>query len=184
MAGISSGIVAGLTAAALATVGFLAHRASTTVPAGLGAPHADASPSAVVPKAPRRKTPAAALPAGSGGGERIVYALGADRVWLVGDGDRVRRTFEVFPSEVDPAPGGYAVTSRAKAVTGSDGIPVEHVVRFATVDGVSVGFSAAVDGSTPRPAPGVLTGGIRETREDGAAMWRFATIGRKVVVVR
>jgi hypothetical protein len=184
VAGISSGIVAGLTAAALATVGFLAHRASATAPAGLRAPHADASPSAGVPEAPRGKPSAAALPAGSGRGERIVYALGADRVWLVDGGDRVRRTFEVFPSGVDPAPGGYAVTSRSRAVTGSDGVPVEHVVRFAEVDGVAVGFSAAVDGSTPRPVPGVLTGGIRESREDGAAMWRFAAIGREVVVVR
>ena len=88
---------------------------------------------------------------------------------------------------MDPAPGSYSVTSRSNAVTGSDGVPVEHVVRFATVDGVVVGFSAAVDGSTapaPAPDPKVRTGGIREARADGDAMWTFATIGRTVVVVR
>ncbi|GAB2861735.1 hypothetical protein GCM10027074_31210 [Streptomyces deserti] len=177
-------MVAGLTAAALATVGFLAYQASATVPAGLGKPHAGASPAASAPQAPRKKANPTALPTGSGTGERVVYALGADRVWLVGGGDKVERTFKVYPSAVDPAPGSYRVTSRSKAVTGSDGTPVEHVVRFTSVDGVSIGFSAAVDGSTPAPDPRVKTGGIRESRADGDAMWMFATIGRKIVVVR
>jgi hypothetical protein len=30
----------------------------------------------------------------------------------------------------------------------------------------------------------VKTGGIRESRTDGEAMWMFATIGQKVVVIR
>jgi hypothetical protein len=30
----------------------------------------------------------------------------------------------------------------------------------------------------------MLTGGIRETRPDGDAMWEFATLGEKVVVIR
>jgi hypothetical protein len=30
----------------------------------------------------------------------------------------------------------------------------------------------------------VRTGGIRESRPDGDAMWAFATIGAKVVVIR
>ncbi|MFI8190735.1 hypothetical protein ACIF8T_18305 [Streptomyces sp. NPDC085946] len=184
MAGSSSGIVAALTAAALGTVGHLACQAAASAPAGPGEPRAGSSPSAVAPPAPRHRADPATPPAGSGSGARVVYALGDDRVWLVGAGERVRRTFVVYPSAVDPAPGRYTVTSRSKAVTGSDGTPVEHVVRFTSVDGVSVGFSAAVDGSTPRPDPGVRTGGIRETRPDGDAMWSFATIGRRVVVVR
>ncbi|MBC9725709.1 hypothetical protein [Streptomyces sp. TRM68367] len=180
MAGSSSGFVAGLTVAALATVGFLAYQASATVPADLGSPRAGTSPEATA-KAPRNP---AALPAKSGTGVRVVYALDADRVWLVDTRGKVTRTFRVAPSAVDPAPGTYAVTSRSNAVTGSDGTPVEHVVRFTSVDGVSVGFSAAVDGSMPQADPAVRTGGIRESRADGTAMWRFATIGRKVVVVR
>lgn len=60
---------------------------------------------------------------------------------------------------------------------------MEHVVRFASVDGTAIGFSAAVDGSAPVLDPTERTGGIRETRADGAAMWKFATIGRTVVVV-
>jgi hypothetical protein len=176
-------IVAGLTAAAVAAVGFLAFRASATVPAGFGAePRASSSPTAS--KAPRDEHHPTALPAGSGAGERVVYSVDDDRVWLVGTGDEVRRTFRVTPGTVDPAPGTYAVTSRSSAVTGTDGVPVEHVVRFTSVDGVSIGFSAAVGPATRTPGPSARTGGIRESRADGDAMWRFATIGRKVVVIR
>ncbi|MET9758488.1 hypothetical protein ABZ016_05440 [Streptomyces sp. NPDC006372] len=190
MAARSSGIVAGLTAAALVTVGYLAHEASQTVPAGLGRPRAGASPSAGASKAPQVKKDPAALPDASGAGARVVYSLSGDRVWLVGSDEVVTRTFEVDPSQVDPVPGSYTVTSRSNTITGSDGVPVEHVVRFTSVQGVVIGFSAAVGDPTASPAPvpapagQARTGGIRESRLDGAAMWTFATIGRKVVVVR
>ncbi|BFO14553.1 hypothetical protein SHKM778_09410 [Streptomyces sp. KM77-8] len=112
-----------------------------------------------------------------------MYALDKDRVWLVGENGTVRRTFGVSPSTVDPRPGTYRVTSRSGSVTGSDGVQIEHVVRFASAEGTTIGFSAAVDGSAPQLDPEERTGGIRETRADGKAMWKFATIGRPVVVV-
>ncbi|MBU6530819.1 hypothetical protein ACFUIW_07410 [Streptomyces sp. NPDC057245] len=186
MASSSAGFVAGLTTAALVTIGALAYQASAHVPHDLGRPHATGSPAPGAPgasKAPRDRRHPEALPTGSGRGERVVYSVDDDRVWLVGAGNEVRRTFKVTPSTVDPLPGTYAVTSRANLVTGSDGVPVEHVVRFASNQGVVVGFSAAVDGSTAKPDPGERTGGIRESRADGDAMWRFATIGQQVVVV-
>lgn len=187
MPSTSAGIVSGLTAAALVTVGVLAYQASATVPASLGTSRLSGEPAAVVSKAPRDTKHPAALPPGSGKGERVVYSVDDDRVWLVGADDRVRRTFQVTPGTVDPAPGTYFVTSRSNSVTGTDGIPIEHVVRFAGVDGVTIGFSAAVEGSTPAavPAtPAARTGGIRESRADGDAMWDFATIGHKVIVIR
>ncbi|WP_217245454.1 hypothetical protein [Streptomyces sp. AC602_WCS936] len=184
MASSSAGFVAGLTAAALATIGFLAHQASVAAPHDLRRAHASSAPAPGASKAPRDRRHPEALPAGTGRGERVVYSVDDDRVWLVGADNRVRRTFEVTPSTVDPAPGTYAVTSRSNRVTGSDGIPVEHVVRFTSVDGVVIGFSAAVDGSTAKPDPDERTGGIREARADGDAMWQFATIGQQVVVVR
>ncbi|MFD7686347.1 hypothetical protein [Streptomyces sp. NPDC059781] len=182
MAGTSSAIVAGLTAAALATIGYLGHRAAVTAPAELRPPAPGTA--AAVQKALRDSDHPAALPARSGTGERVVYALDKDRVWLVERSGKVRRTYGVSPSTVDPEPGTYQVTSRSASVTGSDGVPIEYVVRFASVEGTAIGFSAAVDGSAPRLDPEQRTGGIRETRADGAAMWGFATIGRKVVVVR
>ncbi|PZH02436.1 hypothetical protein C1I97_21185 [Streptomyces sp. NTH33] len=177
--------MAGLTAAALAAVGLLAYQAQANVPQSLrGGPGATATPAASTAKAFRDELHPTALPGGSGTGERVVYSLDDDRVWLVGADGRVRHTFGVRPGSVDPAPGTYAVTSRSKAVVGTDGVPVEHVVRFTGVGEVAIGFSAALDGSTPVPDPAVRTGGIRESRADGEAMWMFATIGQKVVVIR
>lgn len=186
MARSSSGLVAGLTAAALAVVGFLGYQASAKAPEDL---RASERPSASSSEPAAGATPSAeaknllALPANSGTGVRVVYALGDRRVWLVGADGGVKRTFEVMPSTVDPKPGSYKVTSRSGKVSGSDGVPIEHVVRFATVDNVSVGFSAAVDGSMASPDPSKRTGGVRMARADGDALWVFATVGSKVVVV-
>jgi hypothetical protein len=179
----SSGFVLGLTAAALAAVGALAFQASATVPAGFGTPHASASAAPAVSKAPRVRRDPAALPGGSGRGPRVVYSVAGNRVWLVGKRDRIVRTYEVTAGTVDPVPGAYTVRSRSNSVTGTDGTPIEHVVRFTSVDGVAVGFSAAVREPKSAPDPGVRTGGIRESRADGLAMWKFATIGVNVVVV-
>ncbi|MCX2926511.1 hypothetical protein [Streptomyces sp. NEAU-W12] len=183
MAGNSSAIVAGLTAAALLTVGVLGYQASANAPATRPAARAGTVPAALQADRGEDSSPTSP-PRGSGRGIRVVYALDDDRVWLVERDGTVRRTFTVSPSTVDPEPGTYHVTSRSGAVTGSDGIPVEHVVRFATRNGTGIGFSAALDGSAPHLDPEVPTGGIRETRADGEAMWKFATIGRKIVVVR
>lgn len=178
----SSGIVAGLTAAALAGVGFLAYQASASAPDHLGK-KPGTSPSASASRSPEDKANPTAVPGQSGKGERVVYSVGGDRVWLVAGSGKAKRTFKVTPSTVDPTPGTYTVTSRSGTVTGTDGVSIEHVVRFANVDGIAIGFSAAVDGSTPKPDPSKKTGGIRESRKDGNAMWEFATISKKVVVV-
>lgn len=179
----SSGFVFGLTAAALAAVGFLGYQAHGTVPADLAGAHTSASPAAVASKAPGGKVDPNVPPAGSGVGERVVYSVGSDRVWLVGTRNEVTRSFRATPGTVDPAPGVYRVTSRSNSVIGTDGVPIEHVVRFASVDGVAIGFSAEVGHSAGETDPGVRTGGIRESREDGNAMWEFATIGAQVAVI-
>ncbi|WP_149185177.1 hypothetical protein [Streptomyces sp. TRM49041] len=183
--------MAGLTAAALLVVGFLAYQASANAPADLRSgtkASTSTSPSASSPSsapgaAGKPKADPSALPPRSGSGERVVYALADRRVWLVDEKNKVTRTFTVMPSTVDPAPGTYAVTSRSGAVRGSDGVQVEHVVRFTSVDGVTVGFSAAVDGSMASPDPTRRTGGVRMARADGDALWAFATINSTVVVI-
>lgn len=182
----SSGIVAGLTAAAVAAVAFLAYQASANAPASVasttgGKPSSSASaqPSAK----PKPTVDPLAVPAASGKGERVVYALKDRRVWLVDEDNKAIRTFTVMPSPVSPPPGVHQVTSRSGTVQGSDGVPIEHVVRFANVDEVAIGFSAAQDGSMASPDPTSKTGGVRMKRADGNAMWTFATVGAKVVVV-
>ncbi|MER5956032.1 hypothetical protein ACFC18_31350 [Streptomyces sp. NPDC056121] len=183
MARSSSGFVAGLTAAALAVVGFLTYQASASAPDSLAPPKADRTPSTAASHSPKDKKDLTAVPARSGTGERVVYSVDDDRVWLIAEGGKTQRTFTVTPSTVDPPAGKYVVTSRSASITGSDGVPIEHVVRFANVGGITIGFSAAVDGSMPQADPAKKTGGIREKRADGNAMWEFATIGKKIVVV-
>ncbi|XMN11411.1 hypothetical protein ACK8N7_13705 [Streptomyces griseobrunneus] len=183
-------MVAGLTAAAVVVVAVLAYQASASAPDSVASsssatPKASASASASAqPSAkPKPTKDPLAVPAGSDTGERVVYALKDRRVWLVDGNDKALRTFTVMPSPVNPPPGVYQVTSRSGTVQGSDGVPIEHVVRFANVGEVAVGFSAAQDGSMEAPDPGSKTGGVRMKRADGNAMWTFATVGAKVVVV-
>lgn len=189
MARSSSGFVAGLTAAAVAAVAFLAYQASANAPspAQLAEPGIGKSPAAHAPQPPKelaKKKAPFVVPAQSGTGMRVVYSLGERRVWLVGKKkSKATTNFEVAPSTISPPPGTYAVTTRSGSITGSDGVQVEHVVRFTTVNGVTVGFSAAVDGSMPSPDPKSKTGGVRMLPADGDAMWSFATVGVKVVVV-
>lgn len=186
MARGSSGIVAGLTAAAVAAVGFLAYQASANAPDSVAVPKPEASSSApaVGHAEPKEKERPHTLPADSGTGARVVYALGDRRVWLVDAREKVTRTFAVMPSAVNPRPGVYRVGSRSGSIKGSDGVLIEHVVRFAMADGdVPVGFSAAQDGSMQSPDPTLKTGGVRMKRADGDAMWTFATVGARVVVV-
>ncbi|WP_406219123.1 hypothetical protein [Streptomyces canus] len=186
MAPSSAGFVTALTTAALATVGFLGYQAYAATPAHLTKSHTNGTQAITAPKVPGGNKNAALLPPGSGTGARVVYSLRGHRVWLVGLGDKVIRTFEVAPGNIAPAPGVYAVTSRSNAVTGTDGTPIEHVVRFADVDGVAIGFSAAVRDAAPpvdSTTTPVRTGGIRESRADGDVMWTFATIGATVAVI-
>ncbi|MFJ8664614.1 hypothetical protein [Streptomyces sp. NPDC093600] len=177
--------MAGLTAAAVAAVAFLAYQASANAPADVSAkprtPSAAPSATATGPAKPVRDP--LAVPGNSGTGARVVYALSERRVWLVDEKNQATHTFSVMPSTVHPAPGAYRVTSRSGVVKGSDGVRIEHVVRFTTVEDVTIGFSAAVDGSLPTPDPARKTGGIRMKRADGDALWTFATIGAKVIVV-
>jgi hypothetical protein len=115
----------------------------------------------------------------------VVYSIGARQVWLVDPkkNPQVVAAFLVEPGSADPAPGSYQVYSRSAATNGTDGRPVEHVVRFAQHGGIVFGFSAAVDGSAVVPDPRSKTGGIRSARPDGQTLWDFAPIGTRVLVV-
>lgn len=168
-----------LTAAAVAVVAFLAVEADRG-PHPTAADRVTASPSA-----PATPTPeSTAVPDGSGTGRRIVYSLGERRVWLIDASDQPRRTFTVWPGTVSPGPGSYTVESRKDTTTGYDGVSIEHIVYFAADSGVSIAFSNAVDGSSPPPASGARTGGIRTHKADGAALWAFGTAGTPVRVIK
>ncbi|WP_328502694.1 hypothetical protein OG828_28280 [Streptomyces sp. NBC_00457] len=172
--------VAALTVGAIAAVTVLAVQADK----GPRPTATAARPSASASASPKPSASApAAIPDGSGTGRRIVYSLGLRRVWLVDESDAARRTFAVWPGTVAPDPGSYSVVSRRDATTGSDGVAIENIVYFATKSGLNIAFSNAVDGSSPPPASGTQTGGIRMRKADGSAVWTFGSTGTTVVVV-
>ena len=188
MARSSSGIVAGLTAAALAAVGFLAYQASANAPDHLGqaAQPARGRLRAGHAEGTRRQKDPLALPGGLRHRASASCTRSAtSRVWLVGADGKATRTFAVHAEHGEPAPGHATRSPRAPSgVTGSDGVPIEHVVRFASVgrrgDRLQRGAWTA---RCRAPTRRMKTGGVRMTRADGDAMWTFATIGAKVVVV-
>jgi hypothetical protein len=192
--GSGSGVfVSVLTALALAVVGFFAYQASAAIDGPVrGAPPSDSASPGGGADGGREPAPSEGppgVPAESGQGKRVIYSLSLQRVWLVdlspdGTGEIIADTYEVFPSSASPPVGQYTVTQRFGQGTGSDGVAIEHSVVFHTAaDGVVFGFSAALDGSTPDPDAELRTGGIRQTRADGDAMWLFATADVPVIVM-
>ncbi|GHD91629.1 hypothetical protein [Streptomyces naganishii] len=178
--------VSGLTASAVVAVAVLAVQADQGPHPAAAAAHARTSaPASAHPSAAPKHSAPPALPSASGTGRRIVYALGAKRVWLVDESDKPTRTFPVWPGTVSPDPGTYKVSLRKDSVIGSDGVRIEHILYFAAKSGLSVAFSNAVDGASPPPAaPGKQTSGIRMAKQDGAALWTFGSAATKVVVVK
>ncbi|MFH9658671.1 hypothetical protein ACH4NF_11220 [Streptomyces sp. NPDC017248] len=175
-----TGLTAGATAAVVALAVQADHGPHPTAAVARPGPSASASPHAsAAPEAPA----APALPEDSGEGRRIVYSLGAQRVWLVDATGKPVRTFAVWPGTVAPQPGRYSITLRTQSLKGSDGVEIEHVMYFTKADGVNVAFSNALDGSSPPPANGQKLGGIRLHKEDGAALWSFGDQGTRVAVV-
>ncbi|MET8679826.1 L,D-transpeptidase [Streptomyces sp. NPDC004647] len=176
--------VTGLTASAIAVVAVLALQANGAAPRHLAEDRKAKAPQAPSADAEPRPPKSPAVPADSGQGKRIIYSLGQDRAWLVDARGAKAGTFPVWPGTLDPGLGNHQVTIRRPSTTGSDGVPIEHVIYFGTSGDVSIAFSAAVDGSSPKPVPGKQTGGIRLRSDDGTALWNFSAVGTPVVVVR
>ena len=133
-----------------------------------------------------------ALPSASGKGRRIVFSESTQRVWLVGADDNVERTYPVSGSKFDNLdPGTYAVQSRSRFATAFDySGSMEYFVRFATGDTAPIGFHTVPVDNAGNPEQtkeqlGTPTsaGCIRQWRDDAIALWTFAPIGTKVVVV-
>ncbi|HEU5354299.1 MAG TPA: hypothetical protein VFU65_07540 [Actinocrinis sp.] len=122
---------------------------------------------------------AAALPANSGSGARIVYGEGAKRVWLVSSSNTVARTMTVVPGTVPAPTGSFSVTNKLSQVTGTDGTPVQYVVLF----NKAFGFDAVANVTGMPPAPTSHTGGVRMAQADAQALFTFSSVGTTVVVV-
>lgn len=194
--------------ALLAGVGVLPSAAQEPTPRGaLGpaaaavrppTPAAPAAPSASVsgrgdstPGERRRVTAADLLPEDSGTGRRVVFSEEQQRVWLVGEKDRVRRAYRVSGSLTDNLdPGTYQVYSRSLHAIGiDDSGTMKYFVRFTQGDtGAAIGFhdipvnnGAAVQTVDQLGTP-TSHGCIRQRTADAQAMWDFAQLGDTVVV--
>jgi lipoprotein-anchoring transpeptidase ErfK/SrfK len=135
----------------------------------------------------------ATLPADSGSGTRVVYAIGAQQVWLVTD-STVVRTYKVSGSRYDQLdPGGYRVFSRSRHATSWHGTEtMEYMVRFHRGARSNIGFhdipvdtASGTEVQTLSDLGTPLSDGcIRQDVVDAAALWEFAPVGTRVVVVR
>lgn len=144
-----------------------------------------------------------ALPSESGSGRRIVFDMARQRVWLVGQRggrdvasgqsgrDVVRRTYLVSGSVTDNlAPGTYSVYSKSKRAWGvDDSGTMRYMVRFAHGARAAIGFhdipvdNGALVQTRAQLGTAQSHGCIRQWRPDARALWSFAPIGTKVVVV-
>jgi L,D-transpeptidase catalytic domain len=136
-----------------------------------------------------------ALPLRSGHGRRIVFSQSRQRVWLVTHShgsDDVDRTYLVSGSVHDNLqPGTYAVYSRSRWAVGvEDSGVMEYFVRFTQgPTGAAIGFhSIPTDHDVPLQTRAQLGtpqshGCIRQDLPDAVALWHFAPVGTKVVVV-
>ena len=133
-----------------------------------------------------------ALPDASGKGRRIVFSEIAQRVWLVAADGSVERTYLVSGSKFDNLnPGTYAVQSKSRFATAFDySGSMEYFVRFATGYTAPIGFHTVPVDNAGRPEQSkeqlgtpTSAGCVRQWRDDAIALWTFAPVGTKVVVV-
>lgn len=134
------------------------------------------------------------VPENSGSGRRVVYDMGAQRVWLVEKDGTVHDSHLVsgHKGRVTPGVGQFWVfsRSRATAVLPSRATTMEYMVRFARgASGIDIGFhsipmkhgeplQSVAELGTPKSA-----GCVRQKLSDAKILYDWAVEGTWVVVV-
>jgi hypothetical protein len=193
--------VLGMTVAALAVVGVLGLLAAQSVPeprpaapAGAAKPLPGQTPAMQTPATQRQPADSVALPAGSGTGRRIVYAVGIRRIWVVGTSGQPVRTYRVPRGQPPVAAGTYTVDAKRRSQPASQ---PEYRVRYVLRTGPGTdgdsgpGFCSVPltpSGRPARPAPPGDTAAaglpcIQQKLADARYLWRAARVGTTVVVV-
>lgn len=165
-----------------------------TGPAGPGVPAPTRGPAAAPSSPPVTPSPGSAvtrLPGDTGAGKRIVFDIGAQRVWLVDAADRVVRTYLVSGSLTSNLkPGDYRVYSRQRHAIGiDDSGTMQYFVVFTHGQHAAIGFhSIPVKDGRPLQTVAQLGtpqshGCIRQTLADARRLWAFAPLGTDVRVI-
>lgn len=143
------------------------------------------APPSTRPPAP----PAPTAPADSGAGKRIVYCVACQRVWLVESNEAVSRTHLVSGRAGVPRRGTYSVFSKSP-IAYSGRVTMQYMVRFARGRTLAIGFHAIPRDRTGRPIQTEAqlgtyrsAGCVRQSDASAGAVWNFAPVGTKVVVI-
>jgi lipoprotein-anchoring transpeptidase ErfK/SrfK len=135
---------------------------------------------------------AAPVPIKSGTGRRIVYANRQQRVWVINADNEVLRTFPVSGMLGQPGNGTFSVFSKSPTSFSPEfaGVTFRFMTRFAIGrNGGNIGFhEIPVRNNKPMQTVDELgafkgSGCLRSSTQDALFIYRWATLGTKVVVV-
>ena len=135
---------------------------------------------------------AAPVPIKSGTGRRIVYANRQQRVWVINADNEVIRTFPVSGMLGQPGNGTFSVFSKSPSSYSPEfaGVTFRFMTRFAIGrNGGNIGFhEIPIRNSKPMQTVDELgafkgSGCLRSSTQDALFIYRWATLGTKVVVV-
>ena len=134
----------------------------------------------------------APVPAKSGTGRRIVYANRQQRVWVINADNEVIRTFPVSGMLGQPGNGTFSVFSKSPTSYSPEfaGVTFRFMTRFAIGrNGGNIGFhEIPIRNNKPMQTVEELgafkgSGCLRSSTQDALFIYRWATLGTKVVVV-
>jgi lipoprotein-anchoring transpeptidase ErfK/SrfK len=134
----------------------------------------------------------APVPIKSGTGRRIVYANRQQRVWVINADNEVIRTFPVSGMLGQPGKGTFSVFSKSPTSYSPEfaGVTFRFMTRFAIGrNGGNIGFhEIPVRNNKPMQTVDELgafkgSGCLRSSTQDALFIYRWATLGTKVVVV-
>ena len=134
----------------------------------------------------------APVPVRSGTGRRIVYANRQQRVWVINADNEVIRTFPVSGMLGQPGDGTFSVFSKSPTSYSPEfaGVTFRFMTRFALGrNGGNIGFhEIPIRNSKPMQTVDELgafkgSGCLRSSTQDALFIYRWATLGTKVVVV-
>ena len=131
------------------------------------------------------------VPIKSGNGRRIVYANRQQRVWVIDKDNKVIRTFPVSGMLGQPGKGTFSVFSKSPTSYSPEfaGVTFRFMTRFAIGrNGGNIGFhEIPIRNGKPMQTVDELgafkgSGCLRSSTHDALLIYRWATLGTKVVV--